>query len=264
MAAGASAQMQVKFEDVAVSFSQEEWEYLDEGQKELYREVMKENYETLISLGSVRISPDLLSWIKQDGETHIQDPQESGEREVRHSYTADTEAMQETKREENQEKWLLEIEPIPRQPGNVSENISQRNESQNTRNYKQESEKKPRDPARDSLDAVTEGEKSDGELTNIPELQRHPREEKPLRSKNSDQMAFQLHQGKRKGKKSILQDTTGKSHGYTYSGLPVSPHMSSGASLLSFSSPSSGPPQVFLSMPTLCQSKRGHRKQTCR
>nr|XP_033789471.1 zinc finger protein 846-like isoform X2 [Geotrypetes seraphini] len=214
MAAGAS-QMQVKFEDVAVSFSQEEWEYLDEGQKELYREVMKENYETLISLGSVRLSPDLLSWIKQEGETHIQDPQESGEREVRHSDT-DTEAMQEMKMEENQENWLLEIELIPRQSGNVSENISQRNESQNTRNYQQESEKKQRHPARDSLDAVTEGEKSDGELINIPELQRHRRKERPLRNKNSDQMAFQLHQEKKKGKKSILQDTVGKSLGKIY------------------------------------------------
>nr|XP_033788275.1 putative protein ZNF720 [Geotrypetes seraphini] len=86
MAAGASGQ--VAFEDIAVSFSQEEWEYLDEGQKELYREVMKENYETLISLGYVKISPDLLSWIKQEGEPNIQDPQESEERE-RHSYTGE-------------------------------------------------------------------------------------------------------------------------------------------------------------------------------
>ncbi|XP_030046357.1 zinc finger protein 132-like [Microcaecilia unicolor] len=33
-------QMQVTFENVFVSFSQEEWEYLDEEQKELWREVM--------------------------------------------------------------------------------------------------------------------------------------------------------------------------------------------------------------------------------
>nr|XP_033788439.1 zinc finger protein 354C-like isoform X2 [Geotrypetes seraphini] len=213
MPAGASAQMQVMFEDIAVSFSQEEWKYLDEGQKELYREVMKENYETLISLGYIGIRSDVLSWIKEEGEPKIQDPQDPGETEVRHSDTADTEAMQEMKREENEEKCLLEIENIPKQSGNVSENISLRNESRKTRNYQQESEKKQKDPARDSLDVVTEGEKSDGELTNIPELQRPPREESPLQSKGSDQMTLQLHQGEKKGKKSILRDACGKSLG---------------------------------------------------
>ncbi|XP_029442838.1 protein ZNF783-like [Rhinatrema bivittatum] len=50
MPAGASAQVPVTFEDIAVYFSQEEWGYLEEGQKELYKNVMKENYQALCLL----------------------------------------------------------------------------------------------------------------------------------------------------------------------------------------------------------------------
>ncbi|XP_029442859.1 zinc finger protein 282-like, partial [Rhinatrema bivittatum] len=92
MPAGASAQVPVTFEDIAVYFSQDEWEDLDEGQKDLYKDVMKENFQTLISLGtgSPPITPDIISHIERGEEPYIRDEPGSEERETGRSNCSGT------------------------------------------------------------------------------------------------------------------------------------------------------------------------------
>ncbi|KAM7141308.1 zinc finger protein 12-like isoform 2-T4 [Molossus nigricans] len=58
----------VSFKDVAVDFSQEEWQQLDHEQKTTYRDVMLENYSHLVSVGCHIVKPEVIIKLEQGEE----------------------------------------------------------------------------------------------------------------------------------------------------------------------------------------------------
>uniref|UniRef100_A0A674J4Y9 KRAB domain-containing protein n=1 Tax=Terrapene triunguis TaxID=2587831 RepID=A0A674J4Y9_9SAUR len=57
-------QVPVQFEDVAVTLSGAEWLLLDEEKKQLYRDVMNENYQSISSLGELHYDPNVLPTVE--------------------------------------------------------------------------------------------------------------------------------------------------------------------------------------------------------
>ncbi|KAM4606888.1 zinc finger protein 92 homolog, partial [Discoglossus pictus] len=64
----------VSFEDIAVFFSEEEWKGLQEHQKELYKEVMMDNYQMLTSLGFKYKKPEIIMKIDREEDPYVNAP----------------------------------------------------------------------------------------------------------------------------------------------------------------------------------------------
>ncbi|XP_032107785.1 zinc finger protein 266 isoform X4 [Sapajus apella] len=62
----------VTFDDLAVDFTPEEWMLLDPTQRNLYRDVMLENYKNLATVGCQLLKPSLISWLEQEESRTVQ------------------------------------------------------------------------------------------------------------------------------------------------------------------------------------------------
>ncbi|KAM4696159.1 uncharacterized protein WCC33_014900 [Rhinophrynus dorsalis] len=66
-----NGEAQIDFENIAVYFSKEEWDCLKEEEKELYKDVVIQNYQILMSLGCASVKPPIVSMIERGEEPFL-------------------------------------------------------------------------------------------------------------------------------------------------------------------------------------------------
>ncbi|XP_029448385.1 zinc finger protein 157-like isoform X1 [Rhinatrema bivittatum] len=163
------AKVPVTFEDIAVYFSQEEWEDLEEWQKKLYQDVMKENYETVISLGAgfPPVTPDIISHIERGEEPYIREEPGSEERETGRSSCSESNELGNKIKQIQHEELTENMETNKMLPeGGGEDTFSCSDWGRNCRNQ-YNSKKKQRNSTGDSAENSHVGEQSASNITHI-------------------------------------------------------------------------------------------------
>ncbi|XP_074918178.1 zinc finger protein 212-like isoform X6 [Chelonoidis abingdonii] len=114
----------VTFDDISVYFNEQEWKSLNEWQKELYKNTMKGNYETLISLGPPASARDASCRRDVEEEPSVRDMQVLEERRIHTELCTDEMIVIKTEVQEHEED-PEDLEPHDMLLGSSGESVSQ-------------------------------------------------------------------------------------------------------------------------------------------